>query len=397
MSTQKFSNNASSLLAVSISAADVSVQVESGGGAEFPSVGASEHFMIAVENATGDIEYMRVTARSGDIMTVTRAQEGSSARAFTASQARVELRLTKESCDRFVQHESGTVTRDLVIPNLDVSATLDVTGAVLFSSTLGLTGAFTGTTGAFSTSLTVASVSVRDAALFNTGSLADARLSSNVPLKNATAAFTAAVSSSVSLTAPAVTGSSTVACDRLIAGYDSGVSGSVNASGWFRSNGSSGWFNATYSGGINQEDTTFVRVYGGKHFYVPAGGLYASGDITAYYSDERLKTRVGSLYGALDKVLSLEGFLYVENELAREHGYSNTLQQVGVSAQAVQRVLPEAVSLAPFDIHVDPDTNEIVSKSGKNFLTLNYAKLVPLLIEAIKELTARVKELEDAA
>lgn len=56
--------------------------------------------------------------------------------------------------------------------------------------------------------------------------------------------------------------------NRLSAGYDSGVAGSVNASSWFRSIGSSGWYNSTYGGGIYMEDTTWVRVYDGKAFLV---------------------------------------------------------------------------------------------------------------------------------
>jgi hypothetical protein len=119
----------------------------------------------------------------------------------------------------------------------------------------------------------------------------------------------------------------------------------------------------------------------------------AAGNITAYYSDERLKTKTGNLNNALAKVKSLEGFTYIENELARSVGYNNTKQQVGLSAQKVKAVLPEAVALAPFDY--DPqDDGTILSKSGEEYLTVDYSRLVPLLIEAIKELTAKVEALE---
>jgi hypothetical protein len=118
-----------------------------------------------------------------------------------------------------------------------------------------------------------------------------------------------------------------------------------------------------------------------------------AGNITAYYSDERLKTKTGNLNNALEKVKSLEGFTYMENELARSVGYNNTKQQVGLSAQKVKAVLPEAVALAPFDY--DPqDDGTILSKSGEEYLTVDYSRLVPLLIEAIKELTAKVEALE---
>ena len=120
-----------------------------------------------------------------------------------------------------------------------------------------------------------------------------------------------------------------------------------------------------------------------------SGALYSYNNITAYYSDDRLKTRLGNIEGALDKVLQLNGFLYVQNDLASSFGYSETNTQVGVSAQEVQKVQPEAVKLAAFDVSDDG-----TSKTGENYLTVQYDKLVPLLIEAIKELKAEVEELK---
>jgi len=126
------------------------------------------------------------------------------------------------------------------------------------------------------------------------------------------------------------------------------------------------------------------------------GNIVATGNVTAYYSDERLKTNLGRIERALEKVRSLEGFRYVENELARSFGYTTKEPQLGVSAQAVQRIAPEVVSLAPFDMtgdgKVDGD-GKIYSKSGENYLTVDYSRLVPLLIEAVKELADMVEEL----
>jgi len=109
-----------------------------------------------------------------------------------------------------------------------------------------------------------------------------------------------------------------------------------------------------------------------------AGAIYATGNITAYYSDERLKIRKGNIENALEKVKALSGFYYEANELAQSLGYEAT-PEVGVSAQEVQAVMPEIVVPAPID---------------DKYLTVRYEKLVPLLIEAIKELENRVKELE---
>jgi hypothetical protein len=162
-------------------------------------------------------------------------------------------------------------------------------------------------------------------------------------------------------------------------------------SDWFRSSGSSGWYSSDYGGGMHMQDTSWVRVYNGKALYV-ANTIASTGDVIAYYSDERLKEKKGSVENALAKVSALNGFYYVNNELAKENGYNDDKLQLGLSAQEVQAVAPEIVGLAPFDMETLED-GTIVSKSGENYLTVNYAKLVPILVEAIKELSAKVDAL----
>jgi hypothetical protein len=122
--------------------------------------------------------------------------------------------------------------------------------------------------------------------------------------------------------------------------------------------------------------------------------IYAQGDIVAYYSDERLKTKTGNIENALDKIKQLNGFYYTNNDLAKSFGYKEEKTQVGLSAQEVQSVLPEVVTLAPFDTEFDENNQSIGSKSGENYLTVNYDKLVPLLIEAIKEQQSQIEELK---
>jgi len=184
---------------------------------------------------------------------------------------------------------------------------------------------------------------------------------------------------------------------RFTSGYDSGDSNSFQCSNWFRSSGSSGWYNQSYAGGIYMQDSTWVRTYGGKYFYVDSY-IACAGNITAYYSDERLKTKLGKIDNALEKVCSLEGFVYEENDLALSlmGDKRKGLKQVGISAQAVNKVLPEVVSLAPFDIETDEHQfGKTWSKSGEDYLTVDYARLVPLLIESIKELREEVKALKE--
>jgi hypothetical protein len=123
-----------------------------------------------------------------------------------------------------------------------------------------------------------------------------------------------------------------------------------------------------------------------------AGEIRATNQITAYYSDERLKENVEIITNALDKVISLRGVTYNANQLAESFGYTNKEKQVGVLAGDVKKVLPEAVKPAPFDL-IRIDENTEISSSGENYMTVQYEKLVPLLIEAIKELNKEIKQL----
>jgi hypothetical protein len=109
-----------------------------------------------------------------------------------------------------------------------------------------------------------------------------------------------------------------------------------------------------------------------------AGEIRATNNITAYYSDDRLKTKLGNIENALAKLRTLSGFYYEANEVAQAFGYE-VKREVGVSAQQVQAVQPEVVAPAPID---------------ENYLTVRYERLVPLLIEAIKELDAELQSIK---
>jgi hypothetical protein len=109
-----------------------------------------------------------------------------------------------------------------------------------------------------------------------------------------------------------------------------------------------------------------------------AGEIRATGSIVAHFSDDRLKTKLGNIENALAKVRSLSGFYYVPNETAQDLGYQPE-RDVGVSAQQVQAVQPEATAPAPID---------------DKYLTVRYERLVPLLIEAIKELDGELQSIK---
>ena len=121
-----------------------------------------------------------------------------------------------------------------------------------------------------------------------------------------------------------------------------------------------------------------------------AGRIDALNDIVAFSSDRRLKKDVKVIENAIDKVLQLKGITYNWNQTAEDAaGFKQDIREVGVFAQDLLRVLPEAVKLAPFD----NDGTE-TSISGENYLTVQYHKIVPLLIEAIKELEQKIIDLK---
>jgi len=100
-----------------------------------------------------------------------------------------------------------------------------------------------------------------------------------------------------------------------------------------------------------------------------AGEIRATNNITAYYSDERLKNFVSNIDNPIEKLMSIGGYYFYGNETAASLGYDTEKRQIGVNAQEIERILPEAVAPAPID---------------EQYLTVYYDKLVAFLIEAMK-------------
>jgi hypothetical protein len=104
--TIKWMNNATSVIADvgGITAGAVSLTVTAGHGDRFPAVSSPHYFMVTLVDASGNREIVKVTARAAlsNTMTIVRAQEGTSARAFAAGSL-VELRLTKNALDYLSQ------------------------------------------------------------------------------------------------------------------------------------------------------------------------------------------------------------------------------------------------------------------------------------------------------
>ena len=120
------------------------------------------------------------------------------------------------------------------------------------------------------------------------------------------------------------------------------------------------------------------------------GTLGVTGDITSQASDKRLKENIITITSALDKVNKLNGVYFnFTDEANKLNKNLSKNRQVGFLAQEIQSVLPEIVKPAPFDI--DSDGNSI---SGENYLTIHYEKVVPLLLQAIKELKFELDEVK---
>ena len=130
------------------------------------------------------------------------------------------------------------------------------------------------------------------------------------------------------------------------------------------------------------------RAGAGAMLQVGGEGTF-TGDVTANTSDRRLKKNIINIDNPLEKLSKINGVYFNWNETA------NLLidkdmeeREVGFIAQEIEEVLPEIVKPAPFDRL----EGRKESKTGENYLTIQYEKIVPLLVESIKELK---KEIED--
>ena len=148
---------------------------------------------------------------------------------------------------------------------------------------------------------------------------------------------------------------------------------------------------------VASNSTNYVRMVrdanssGTDTMLVVGGSIEATGNITANASDIRLKDIKSKIENPLSKLKKLNGIIYTWNELANQLvDYDTEEEQIGLVAQEVHEILPQITKIAPFDS--DGKGN---SKSGQNYLTIQYERVVPLLVESIKELSEKVEKLEE--
>jgi hypothetical protein len=109
-----------------------------------------------------------------------------------------------------------------------------------------------------------------------------------------------------------------------------------------------------------------------------SGSLYVTDDVVAFStSDINFKDNITPIENPIQKIKMISGNTYDwKNEFEYIHGFKGN--DVGVIAQEIQKVLPEAVR-----------------ERENGYLGVNYEKIIPLLIESIKELSAKVDRLEN--
>jgi hypothetical protein len=115
-----------------------------------------------------------------------------------------------------------------------------------------------------------------------------------------------------------------------------------------------------------------------RGWFDTSGSFYATGDVYSSYSDIRLKTIVGYIEDPIALLKQLEVFYYEPNEEALRLG-ATPGRKVGVSAQSALKVQPETVG---------------ASGLGKDYLTVQYERLVPLLVETCKKQQDQIEELQ---
>ena len=116
----KFANSAFATLASGINSSATSITLTTGQGARFPSLSAGDYFYATLIDTSNNLEIVKCTARSTDVLTVTRGQESTTARAFSTGD-RIELRVTAQG---LVDASGDLASGTLAIPGTSASGAI---------------------------------------------------------------------------------------------------------------------------------------------------------------------------------------------------------------------------------------------------------------------------------
>lgn len=143
-----FKNNATALLAASISTSGTTLVLAAGAGSSFPVITGSDYFHGTLYDSANNFEIVKVTARTGDSLTIERAQEGTIALAFSSGDAFAQ-RVTASDLSDFAQKSNvNAFTNDNSFTGITTFA------GDIQASTASFSGAIAGATATFSSSVT---------------------------------------------------------------------------------------------------------------------------------------------------------------------------------------------------------------------------------------------------
>jgi hypothetical protein len=371
----KFTNNASATLAGSISSTTTTITLTAGMGAFFPSLVAGDYFYATLIDAANNIEIVLVTARSTDTLTVVRGQDGTSGRSFVAGE-KCELRLTAAG-----------------ITGIETNAK---------SSLLAAANTWTGSTNTFQNMIangTVTSAGANASLIvqdrdtntnswnwYSTGNVL--KLNSGVSGSTGDKLFINADGNMGLGVTPSTWGAAADVIELQGGTFFGNINGAITTHGSNASWNGTQWVyknagQATlYYGNSGDGSHIFHRAASGAAgavisgwtatFLIDSSGNCVAGGSVSGTSDERLKTNWRSLpFGMSEALANVKAGIYDRTDIEAT--------QVGVSAQSLQTVLPEAV---------------IEGADGMLSVAYGNAALVAV-IELSKEIVKLRKEIEE--
>lgn len=348
-------NNAASRLAASIGAADTSISLQAGTGGMFPSPTGGDWFPLTLIKPTGEYEIVHCTARNNDVLTVSRGMEGTGGKAFAAGD-RAELRLTAGALLQML--EDIRIAAQLTYTPIQQGGGANQAGNKLY---LGWDG--TGLRYQVDaidrgrvwdqSNLNPADYMPLAGGSFN-GQVNTANINSSMAVENS--------GSSLQVNNNHGTSDGGMAMMTFLCHNAYGIKMGLRNDGTF---GIGGWSRGTWS-----------------WYTGPGGDMVAAGNVAAY-SDPRLKDDISRIGDALEIIEQLDGVRFTWNHRTQLIGKPGE-RDIGILADQVEAVLPEIVGRS-----VEDEEN-----GGERWRVVAYDKLVPVLIEAVKTLSARVKALE---
>ena len=406
-----FKNNAETTLSSGINNSTTTVPVAS--AAVFPTPDANNVFFATIEEGN-NIEVVKVTGISSNDLTVVRAQDNTSAAAF-GSGSKIELRLTAKVLETgttslsdldgdtaiFVEQvddednirfDTSGLQRFLIDSTGDIAVgsrgtnplALGITGTV-FTITEASNVASLQIDGVTGTRIDMGTSGNRNAVIFtDANNLEISRTTDHPIIFKVNSAETARLlstelklASGKKLTGGASNVDFTIQSEHRIE-FISANKGTVI----FKDQGTAyallerptGTNDLDIQNPISDGDITFVGNDGGSAITAltldmsEAGAATFNNNVTAF-SDARLKDNIETIKNGLDKVEQLRGVTYTRDKK----------ESIGVIAQEVEKILPEIVLTAD---------DEMGTKS------VDYSRITAVLIEAVKDLSAKVKKLE---